>query len=251
MASSRDVADSSPVAAVRPGAAVRPVGPVTPAAPPGRTGVRPTARPTARRPARRVGRRPGDANTRQEVLDAARKAFSENGYSATSLRAIAARADVDVALVSYYFGRKEQLFAAAMELPISPGDVIERAFAGGVDAAGPRLVDLFLGVWEDPASGPAMQALFRGAAAHEDSRRALSEFAAKEIIQRYAGHITAAEPLRRASLAATQVVGMAILRYVIRAEPVVRLRREDIVADLGQTVQRYLTGRLSTSELTH
>ena len=86
---------------------------------------------------------------------------------------------------------------------------------------------------------------------HEDSRRALSEFAAKEIIQRYAGHITAAEPLRRAALAATQGVGMAILRYVIRAEPVVRLRREDIVADLGQTVQRYLTGPLSTSELTH
>lgn len=248
MASLRDAADSppvTPVAAVGPAAAIGPVIPASaPPAPPG-TG------PTTGRPARRAGRRPADANTRQEILEAARKAFSENGYSATSLRAIAARADVDVALVSYYFGRKEQLFAAAMELPVSPGDVIERAFAGGVDAAGPRLVDLFLGVWEDPASGPAMQALFRGAAAHEDSRRALSEFAAKEIIQRYAGHITAGEPLRRASLAATQVVGMAILRYVIRAEPVVRLRREDIVADLGQTVQRYLTGPLSTSELTH
>jgi AcrR family transcriptional regulator len=196
---------------------------------------------------RRAGRRPGDANTRQEILESARKAFSENGYSATSLRAIAAGAGVDVALVSYYFGRKAQLFAAAMELPVSPGEVIERAFAEGVDGAGPRLVDLFLGVWEDPASGPAMQALFRGAAAREESRRALSEFAAKEIIQRYAGHVTADQPLRRASLAATQVLGMAILRYVIRAEPVVSLHREDIVADLGQTIQRYLTGPLAGS----
>lgn len=215
--------------------------------------VRPAA---ARRPAparaetptaRRVGRRPGDPDTRREILDAARKAFSENGYSATSLRAVAAGAGVDVALVSYYFGRKERLFTAAMELPVSPGEVIERAFADGVEGAGPRLVDLFLGVWEDPASGPAMQALFRGAAGREESRRALSEFATKEIIQRYAGHLTADEPLRRASLAATQVVGMAILRYVIRAGPVVSLRREDIVADLGRTVQHYLTGPLGRS----
>jgi AcrR family transcriptional regulator len=198
---------------------------------------------------RRTGRRPGDSSdTRQQILDAARTAFGERGYSATSMRSIAAAAGVDVALVAYYFGRKEQMFAAVMELPVNPGEVIERAFADGLEGVGTRLVDLFLGVWEDPASGPAMQALFRGAAAREESRRALSEFAAKEVIGRYAGHLTAEEPERRASLAATQLLGVAIMRYVIRVEPVVTLRREDLVADLGRTIQGYLTGPLASAD---
>jgi AcrR family transcriptional regulator len=215
---------------------------------------------TGRRSVRGRGRRPGRRRddggaTRQQILEAARSAFGENGYNATTLRAIAAQAEVDVALVAYYFGRKEQLFAAVMDVPVSPGDIIDRAFAGGLDGVGPRLVDLFLGVWEDPESGPAVQALFRGATAREDSRRALSEFVSREVIGRCAAHL-AAEPLaaeprpdaarRRASLAATQLLGMAIMRYVVQADPVVVLRREDIVRDLGRTVQHYLTGPLAS-----
>lgn len=185
-----------------------------------------------------------DIDSRGRILDEARRSFSENGYAATTLRGVATAAGVDVALVPYYFGSKQDLFTAAMEVPVRPGELIAQAFAEGAEVAGPRLVDLFLGVWEDPATGPAFLAMFRAAMTQEDARRALAEFASTEILTSYASHLDAEDARLRAGLAASQLIGMAMLRYVLRVEPHASLSRERAVAVLGPTIQRYLTGSL-------
>ena len=193
----------------------------------------------------RTGPRGGDADTRADILAAARDSFSHKGYSGTTLRAVAQSAGVDVALIYYYFGSKENLFAASMELPVRPEELIEAAFAEGAERAGPRLVEMFLDLWEDPTTGPSIRTLFRSATTHEESRRALSEFATAAILGRYVAHLSGPDARRRAALAASQLVGMAMLRYLIRIEPAASMPREQLVADLGPTVQRYLTGPLA------
>lgn len=194
--------------------------------------------------ARRAGPRGGGADTRADILEAARDSFSEKGYAGTTLRAVAISAGVDVALIAYYFGSKDSLFAATMDVPFSPAEIIEEAFAQGSEVAGPRLVEMFLGLWEDERSGPAIQTMFRAAATHEEARRTLSEFATTAIVGRYAAHIPGDQAVRRAGLAATQLVGLAMLRYILRIEPVASMPRDALIADLGTTIQHYLTGPL-------
>lgn len=195
--------------------------------------------------ATRPGPRGSDTDTRADILRAARKSFSEKGYRGTTLRGLAHEAGVDVALIGYWFGSKEGLFTATMEVPVQPAALIEAAFADGAEHAGRRLVEMFIDLWEAPETGPAILAMFRSATTHEPSRRALSEFAQTEILGRYAAHLPGRDAHRRAGLAASQLLGMAMLRYLLQVEPFVGASRADLVADLGPTVQRYLTGELS------
>src|SRR4051812_39471436 len=107
---------------------------------------------TSRAPRR--GRRPGAPDTRATILDAARSAFAESGFAGTTVRGVAAAAGVDAALVHHYFGTKDDLFLAAMELPVDPRGVIAPAVAGGIDGAGERLLRAFLSLWGDPQTSP-------------------------------------------------------------------------------------------------
>lgn len=198
-----------------------------------------TAPPKATRPGPRSD---GDAKAR--ILAEARRSFSENGYAATTLRGVASAAGVDVALVPYYFGAKRDLFTAAMELPLRPAEVIERVFAEGADTAGPKLVETFLRLWEDPVTGPSFLAMFRSAASDEQARRSLAEFASDEILDIYAKHLGPDDAIVRAGLAASQLVGLVMLRHVLRIEPHASLPRDRLVALVGPTVQHYLTGDL-------
>ncbi len=185
-----------------------------------------------------------DGDARERILGVARELFAANGYAGTTIRAVAAAAGVDVALVPYYFGRKEQLFAASMAIPIRPDELLAAAFEAGIDQAGERVVRAFLGLWEDPASGPALLALLRSAATHEQSRRALSEFVSDGIVRHYAINIGGPDGARRGMLAAGQLIGVAMARHVIRVEPMVSWTFEELVADLAPTIQRYFTGPL-------
>ncbi|HEX2131257.1 MAG TPA: helix-turn-helix domain-containing protein, partial [Actinophytocola sp.] len=98
---------------------------------------------------RRRGRRPGGTDTRAALLDAARAVFSEHGYDGATVRAIAARAEVDAAMVNHWFGSKEGLFAeAVLKLPFNPRDVVERLLDGEVDSLGERIVRTFITVWD-------------------------------------------------------------------------------------------------------
>ncbi|MGK5441925.1 TetR family transcriptional regulator [Micromonospora sp. URMC 105] len=195
--------------------------------------------------ARRTGRRPGNPDTRQAILAAARTAFAERGFDAASIRVIATAAGVDPALVHHYFGSKEELFRATVEIPLDPAELLPEVLAGGADAVGERLVRTFLRVWDSPA-GKAAVALLRSAVNNEWTARLLREFLVTQVLRRVLDHLDVppAELPLRGSLVATQVSGLAMMRYVIRLEPVASADPETLVAAIGPTVQRYLTGDL-------
>ncbi|MET8122051.1 TetR family transcriptional regulator [Micromonospora sp. NPDC005189] len=194
---------------------------------------------------RRTGRRPGNPDTREAILDAARTAFAERGFDASSIRAIAATAGVDPALVHHYFGSKDQLFLAAMNFPVDPGQLMPKVLAGDRDGIGERLVRTFLTVWDSPA-GSAAQALLRSAVSNEWTARLLRDFVTTQMLRRVLDHLEvdpAQLPLR-GSLVATQLIGLAMIRHVVRMEPVASADPETLVAAIGPTIQRYLTGPL-------
>jgi len=196
--------------------------------------------------ARRTGRRPGNPNTRQAILAAARTAFAERGFDAASIRGIATAAGVDPALVHHYFGTKEELFRATMEVPIDPAQLLPGVLAGGREGVGERLVRTFLDVWDSPAGTPAV-ALLRSAVNNEWTARLMREFLVTQVLRRVLDHldIDPAELPLRGSLVATQMLGLAMTRYVVRLEPVASADPETLAAAIGPTVQRYLTGDLS------
>jgi len=194
---------------------------------------------------RRSGRRPGNQDTRQSILEAARDQFAEKGYDKASIRAIASAADVDPALVHHYFGTKEKLFLATMNSPINPGELIPQALHGPREQAGERLVRMALSVWDSPA-GTAAVAVFRSALSNEWTARLLREFVVTQILRRAISELVVdpAEGPLRSSLVATQIAGMMVTRYVLKIEPLASADPELLVAAIGPNVQRFLTDPL-------
>ncbi|SBT48095.1 TetR/AcrR family transcriptional regulator [Micromonospora narathiwatensis] len=197
--------------------------------------------------ARRTGRRPGNPDTREAILAAARAAFAERGFDATSIRAIATAAGVDPALVHHYFGTKEELFRATVAIPLDPAELLPAVLAAGPDGAGERLVRTFLAVWDSPA-GVAAVALLRSAVSNEWTGRLLREFLVTQVLRRVLDglDVDPTELPLRGALVGTQMIGLAMMRYVLRLEPVASAAPETLVATIGPTVQRYLTAPLPT-----
>jgi AcrR family transcriptional regulator len=195
---------------------------------------------------RRSGRRPGKPDTREAILTAAREVFAEQGYDAASIRQIAASAGVDPALVHHYFGAKEKLFAATVNVPVNPAEFIPQALAAGRDGAGERLVRTFLTLWDSPA-GIAGVALLRSAVTSDVAARLMREFITTQILRRVTTllDIDPAEAPLRAALVASQMGGLGLTRYILRVEPLASAPPETVVAAVGPTVQRYLTGDLA------
>ncbi len=194
---------------------------------------------------RRSGRRPGHQDTRQSILDAARVMFAERGFDQASIRAIATEAKVDPALVHHYFGTKDKLFLASMNAPMNPAELVPKALAGPREEAGERLVRTVLGVWDSPA-GSAAVALLRSAMSNEWTARLMREFVVTQVLRRAVAELgmEGEEAAMRAALVATQISGLAVVRYVLKVEPVAGADPEDLVRAVGPTVQRYLTGDL-------
>lgn len=193
----------------------------------------------------RTGRRPGESDTREAILAAAMRAFAQGGYDGASLRSIAGAAGVDPALVHHYFGSKHGLFVAAMQFPVDPGAVLPALLAPGVDGLGERLVRFFLSLWDGAGDRSPFLALIRGAVSHEESAALLREFVTREVLGRVAAAVDQPEPELRATLVGSQMVGLAMARYVIRIEPLASADAETVVAAVAPTVQRYLAGPLT------
>ena len=191
---------------------------------------------------RRSGRRPGNQDTRQSILEAARATFAEKGYDKASIRAIAGAAEVDPALVHHYFGTKEKLFLATMNAPINPGELIPLALDGPREQAGERLVRMALTVWDSPA-GAAALAIFRSALSNEWTARLLREFVVTQILRRAVSELVTdpEQAPMRSALVATQIAGLLVPRYVLRIEPLASADREVLVAAIAPNVQRFLT----------
>ncbi|GGQ51638.1 TetR/AcrR family transcriptional regulator [Couchioplanes azureus] len=194
---------------------------------------------------RRSGRRPGNQDTKQSILEAARTVFAERGFDKASIRAIAGEAGVDPALVHHYFGTKEKLFLASMNSPVDPAELVPKALAGPREEAGARLVALVLSVWDSPA-GSAAVALMRSAMSNEWTARLMREFVVTQVLRRAVAELSidAREAPMRAALVATQIAGLAVVRYVLKVEPVASADPQTLVAAVGPSVQRYLTDEL-------
>ena len=188
----------------------------------------------------RTGRRPGPARTRERILGAARTQFGREGYDKATLRDIAAGAGVDPALIPHYFGSKEGVFLAAVEFPVDPSLFIPGLLEPGVEGLGERLVTFFLETWDSPA-GSSLLALIRSVVSSDLAAELLREFVTREVLGRLAVAIQLDQPQLRASLVATQLVGLAMLRYVIKVEALKSASREELAGWIGPSIQRYLT----------
>jgi AcrR family transcriptional regulator len=193
----------------------------------------------------RSGRRPGAGGTREKILTAARSHFRDAGFDGVTIRGIAATAGVDPALVLHYFGSKDGVFLAAVDFPIDPAEFLPRLLEPGLAGLGERLARFFLETWDAPDGSPLL-ALLRSVVANEQAADIFREFVSRQVIARLAHALELDRPELRAGLAASQLVGVAMLRYVIKVEPLASAPAADVARWLGPTVQRYLTDPAAT-----
>lgn len=195
------------------------------------------------------GRRAGASTTREEILAAARARLARHGYDGTTMRAVAADAGVDAALVHYFFGTKASLFAAAMALRVNPADVLAGLLSDGVEGLGERLARTLPSIWDNPETGGPLIALVRSAASREDAATMLGEFAGREVLGRLADALEDPHAELRAALVGSQLLGVAMARYVLRIEPLASADHDTLASALAPTLQRYLTGDLSAPDV--
>ena len=179
-----------------------------------------------------VGVRRSSEATKAVILAAARDRFARSGFERTTIRAIAADAGIDPSMVMRYFGNKNQLFAAAADFDLQLPDLSD--FAPG--EVGARLVSHFVNRWE---RDEALVVLLRSSATNDEAARRMREIFAGQLLPVIA-KINPVTPERRAGLIATQVLGLALCRYVLALPPVVAMSHAETIAWLGPTVQRYL-----------
>ncbi|MFC7308274.1 TetR family transcriptional regulator [Streptomyces monticola] len=178
---------------------------------------------------------------RDRILAAARAEFSERGYDKTSVRGIAKAAGVDPALVHHYFGSKDEVFAAAIEISFEPALIVPAVVGEGPEGVGERLARFFFGIWENPATRAPMLAVIRSAVTHEAAAKVLRTFVLRRLLERVAVDLDVPEPKFRAELAASHMIGIAFVRYVVKVEPLASVDKEEIIAMVAPTLQRYLT----------
>ncbi|HET7328318.1 MAG TPA: TetR family transcriptional regulator [Nocardioidaceae bacterium] len=188
------------------------------------------------------GRRRGGPDTRGAILEAARASFAGKGFTGTTIRGVAADAGVDSALVHHYFGSKDDLFLAALELPIDPRELVHKVFGEGVDGAAERLLRIFFSVWDDPQLRQPLVALVRAGLAGDTTHSLLKDGILSLIFAPVAEALGEAESRRRAQLVASQMLGLIIARYVVKVEPLASMPPEELVAWMAPNIQRYLTG---------
>jgi AcrR family transcriptional regulator len=186
------------------------------------------------------GRRPGAPDTRGQILEAARESFAAKGFRSTTIRAVAADAGVDAALVHHYFGTKDDLFVASLEIPIDPRSAIAEVFAAGLAGAGERLLATVLAVWDQPEGRRPLVALVRSSLGDPESTL-LQEGLVRVVFTALQDQLGEDAEVR-AGLVATQMLGLIVARYVVGLEPIASMPRDRVVALVGPTLQRYLVG---------
>ena len=188
----------------------------------------------------RTGRRPGTPDTREAILAVARRRFATRGYEATSLRGIAADAKVDPALLIHYFGTKEGLFIAATGLPARLPELFAGLDGASRHESAEALVRGYLAVVDSDQSRNAILALVRSAVSNEKAATMMREFLTAELLSVIARWTQAPDAPLRASLVAAQLVGIAMLRHVVRVDPLVKASPDEIVALVAPVIEQYL-----------
>ncbi len=188
------------------------------------------------------GRPPGRSETRADILDVARRRFLTEGYDSVSLRSVAAEAGVDVALISYHFGSKKGLFGAAMALAANPAELLARELDGPLNSLPERIVRTIVAAWEDPESGGSLRAFMQAAVREPDVARLFREMLEREMIARIAERIGGADARRRASVAASQIAGLVMARYILGIEPLASMPVDELAQRMAPALRAALAG---------
>lgn len=195
----------------------------------------------AERTAKRGRGRPlGGSDSRERILAAAAVEFEHGGYDATTIRAIAARAGVDPALVHHHFGSKADLFGTVVDVPFRPDKAIPEILAGPREEVGERIVRYLLTSLEEPTRKRRAVALVRTAVGSKAGSSLLVGFMSRELLLKIAEQLDVPDAQVRTGLVASQVVGLLIARYVLELPGVADASVEDVVGRVGPTLQRYL-----------
>lgn len=190
---------------------------------------------------KRRGRRQGEPVSRDAVLRAAKRQFALRGYDKTTLRTIADDARVDPAMVLYLFGSKAALFRESMKL-VLPADLLTTEIADKDDNLGWRVVRAYLGIWEQPDTAASMASIVQSATSNSDANDAFRGFLHDYLLTAVSSALGGGEEARlRAMLAATNLVGTAMLRYIMRVPPLSSLGVDEVVGLVGPAVHRFLT----------
>lgn len=193
----------------------------------------------------RTGRRPGDTGTRGAILVAARDAFAARGYAGATIRQIASAAAVDPALVHHYFTTKERLFVTTLQTAVDPDGLLSQLFSGDAQMLGERIVERFLALW-DGGAGATASALLRTAVSGERLAHRVLDVVLPAVVSDLVTRVGVdpAEASPRATLIASQLSGLVLTRYVLKLSPMASAPTHWVVAAVGPTIQRYLTGEL-------
>lgn len=188
------------------------------------------------------GRPPGESGTREAIIEEARRQFGDLGYRRTTLRSIARGAGVDPRLLLHYSGSKRELFLESVELPIEPERVVETVFAQGMERVGRNAAEVLLGVLDEPRSRQALTGLLRAAVSEPEAAELIRDLLSERILVPIARRLGGKRAELRASLAGSQIVGLAIARHVVGLEPLVGAAREDLIRALAPVIDHYLRG---------
>ena len=190
--------------------------------------------------AKRTGRRTGSPDTRSEILGAAKRVFGKVGYDRATIREIATEADVDPSLIYHYFGTKDQLFATSIDIPIPAVEELQSVFDANREDLGRRLAETFFFVWEQEAARASLLGILRSAMGGEhQAADAFRQFLTTSVLDQISPLIGGENPRLRALLMASQLVGVAMTRYVMRLEPIASAPIEDIVELVAPRIQSY------------
>lgn len=199
------------------------------------------AGPVANQERRGRGRpRKGAVDAREQILVAASEEFTENGYEAATIRAIASRAGVDPALVHHYFGNKPDLLAAVLGSPFRPDQGIPVLLDGPADQTGERIVRYILTTWDNPKVRKRTALLLRSALTTPATTALVAGFLQRELLDKVAARVSADDAELRAGLVSTQIAGLVVGRYLLRIPTLVNASEDVLVRRIGATVQRYL-----------
>jgi AcrR family transcriptional regulator len=200
------------------------------------------ATPVADEPVRRRRGRPrkGESDARDRILAAATDEFGEHGYDASTTRAIAGRAGVDPALLHHHFGTKADLFAASLGAPLRPDLAVPEILTGPREQTGERLVAYVLGMWDSPTVGPRALVMLRTSLSSTRATPLLAGFLRRELLDKVAAGLDRPDAGLRADLAASQIAGLIVARYVLRLPDLVAAPTDELVIRVGATIQRYL-----------
>ncbi|MDT4913950.1 MAG: hypothetical protein QOC66_3078 [Pseudonocardiales bacterium] len=188
------------------------------------------------------GRPTGRTETRSDILTVARRRFLADGYDRVTMRAVAAEAGVDAALISYHFGSKKGLFGAAMALTANPAEILAAQLDGPLESLPERVLRAVIGAWDDGQNTVALRTFTEAAIREPETARPFRELMEREMIGRIAERIGGADATRRAGVAMSQIAGLIVTRYILRFEPVASMPVNELVERMSPALRAALAG---------